>query len=233
MTLWRRAESSPLKNNRRTALSRGELHKIWEKVRTDADGKRALLTLQKHGFKLAKLEAGGESVTWADFVAAIPLLSTQQASRRVRRGGKSKFSRALIAEMRGLVVALGDPFTEVRISTNEDGPVPRRPELCNELLAAVKTLEKSLEWDWYVRRRNPRNAAIAQLRWEIRSVTRKPHDAELGILIDAAYRAAGFPDGCYIDATALDRIEKREKEGRVKATRKLRSGGAKRIHFLL
>jgi hypothetical protein len=84
-------------------------------------------------------------------------------------------------------------------------------------------LEHFLSWDYYVRYLNSRNALIAELRWTIRERTGRPHDRDLNILIDAAFRAAGNKEGCYIDAATLDRIEKRQKESRVKANRRIRS----------
>ena len=44
-------------------------------------------------------------------------------------------------------------------------------------------------------------------------------DSDVASGIEVSVAMTGF----YIDATALDRIEKREKEGRVKAARRLRS----------
>jgi len=99
-------------------------------------------------------------------------------------------------------------------------------DISRRLRDTADFLEHFFRWDWYTRDQNPRNAIIAELRWTIRHRTGRPHDAELSALIDAAYRAAGIEEGCYIDATALDKIEKREKEGRVKATRRLRSRGS-------
>jgi hypothetical protein len=83
-------------------------------------------------------------------------------------------------------------------------------------------LEHVLSWDYLVQYLNPRNVAIAELRWTIRKRTGRPHDPELSILIDAAFRAAGYKEGCYIDPAALDRIEKRQKESRVKANQRIR-----------
>jgi len=51
--------------------------------------------------------------------------------------------------------------------------------------------------------------------------TGRPHDTQLNVLIDAAFYAAGRKDGFHMDATALDRIEKRERESRMKATAKI------------
>ena len=58
---------------------------------------------------------------------------------------------------------------------------------------------------------NPRNSVIATLRWTIRDRTGKPHDRELNVLTDAAFRAAGYKDGYYLDSATLDRIEKRQR----------------------
>lgn len=52
--------------------------------------------------------------------------------------------------------------------------------------------------------------------------TGRPHDRDLKILIDAAFRFAGHGEGFHIESSELDRIEKREMEGRVKATRGIR-----------
>jgi hypothetical protein len=88
--------------------------------------------------------------------------------------------------------------------------------------SAARFLEKFTSWDWSIRERNPRNASIAELRWTIRQRTGKPQDRELSTLIDAACRAAGRPVLC-LDDTTLDRIEKREKEVRVKSMRRMNS----------
>jgi hypothetical protein len=85
---------------------------------------------------------------------------------------------------------------------------------------AASFIEKFLSWDWYIRERNPRNVLIAELRWTIRDRTGKPHDRELSTAIDAAFRAAGR-EVLRLDNTTLDRIEKREKEIRVKSFRRL------------
>jgi len=85
---------------------------------------------------------------------------------------------------------------------------------------AASFIEKFLSWDWYIRERNPRNALIAELRWTIRNRSKKPHDRELSTAIDAAFRAAGR-EVLRLDNTTLDRIEKREKEIRVKSFRRL------------
>lgn len=101
-------------------------------------------------------------------------------------------------------------------------PVSDTDTLRDDLLKAATTLEHFLYWDYVVRNLNPRNALIAELRCTIRERTGKPHDSELIVLLDAAFRAAGHKEGFYISPSALDRIEKREKESRVKATRRFR-----------
>jgi hypothetical protein len=82
--------------------------------------------------------------------------------------------------------------------------------------------ERFLSWNYYVRYVNRRNALIAELGWTIRERTGRPRDRELNALIDAAFRAAGCNKGCYIEPTTLDRIEKREKEGRQRVNRRIR-----------
>lgn len=91
-------------------------------------------------------------------------------------------------------------------------------KLARDLAAAADLVNEFLTWDWYTRDRNNRNSVIAALRGQIRQSTGTPHDRELGTLIYAAFRAAGINEDFYLDAATLERIEKREKEGRVKAT---------------
>jgi hypothetical protein len=111
----------------------------------------------------------------------------------------------------------------VDIVSMTDLPLKDIPRLAKRLIETAEFLDGFFTWSWTTRDRNPRGAAIAEPRWEIRNRTGRPHDPELAALIDAAFRAAGHKEGFWIDATALDRIEKREKEGRVKAARRLRS----------
>jgi len=112
---------------------------------------------------------------------------------------------------------------EVAIFGKRDYPVSAISSLSEDLLKAASMLEHVLSWDYLVQYLNPRDALIAGLRWTIRERTGRPHDRDLSILIDAAFRAAGYKEGCYIDSTTLDRIEKRQKESRVKANRRIRS----------
>jgi hypothetical protein len=116
---------------------------------------------------------------------------------------------------------VNSPFVEVTIIGRRD--YPDSDTLRGDLLNVASMLEHVLSWDYMVRYLNPRNSLIAELRWTIREKTGKPRDRELNVLIDAAFRAAGRKKGSYIDATTLDRIEKRQKESRVKAHRRIRS----------
>jgi hypothetical protein len=122
--------------------------------------------------------------------------------------------------LRNFARRFDDPFCETRlISTGSTTILTNEglPDLANR---AASFIEKFLSWDWYIRERNPRNALIAELRRTIRDRTGKPHDRELSTVIDAAFRAAGRRE-MQLDNTTLDRIEKREKEIRVKTFRRL------------
>jgi hypothetical protein len=127
----------------------------------------------------------------------------------------------LLSTLRHFAEKFDDPFCEKEIVTTQNQSVETPHNLGGELLRAIALIEKVLSWDWYARDLNARNALIAELRSTIRMYTGTPHDRELSTLIDAAFRAAGVGDGLYLDATTLDRIEQREKEGRVKATSRL------------
>ena len=137
-------------------------------------------------------------------------------------GAMSKRHWPLVRELRRLAATVNVPFVEVAIFSAKDCPIPADDTLRGYLLKAASTLEHVLSWSRLERYLNPRNAVIAELRWTIRQRTGRPHDHELNALIDAAFRAAGYKEGCYIDSTALDRIENRQRESRVKAYHRLR-----------
>lgn len=210
----------------RDPITSHKLQDIWRKICADRDGQDALEKLKRAGFAIAHLTAGNAShVTWADKVSAISLVPNRPAASRIHRKRAFQKHWTLVRELHRFANKLREPFCDVTISSGKDYPLEDFGRMRQDLLKTASIVEQFLSWDWYLRERNPRNSLIAELRWEIRARTGSPHDRELGALIDAAYRAAGHHDGCDIDSSALDRMEKREKEGRVKAMRRLRSAG--------
>lgn len=204
----------------------GELSKIWAKILRDPDARRAMKILKRDGFEISHLvpqDASMRHPNWADEIAAIPLLPNRSARRRIHHRSTLRKHWPLLRVLRRLAKKMNDPFSEVSIVSMIDSPVREIHNLGKHVEDTANIVEKVLSWDWYVRDRNPRNSIIAELRWQIRWRTGRPHDLELATLIDAAFRAAGVKDGLLLDATTLDRIEKREKEVRVKATRRLLS----------
>jgi hypothetical protein len=135
--------------------------------------------------------------------------------------------------LRTLASKMNNPFCEVDIRSQKDLPLHEIKNIPNRLQETADFLEHFVSWDWSIRERNSRNRVIAVLRSEIQSRTGRPHDAELSALVDATFRAAGREEGCYIDATALNQMEKREKESRVKTARRLRSLGGGPYQFFL
>jgi hypothetical protein len=127
----------------------------------------------------------------------------------------------LVKALRNFARQLGDPFRETRLVSTRDTTIRRDEDLPDLAERAASFIEKFLSWHWYIRERNPRNALIAELRWEIRNRTGRPYDRELSTVIDAACRAAGRKE-LYLDNTTLDRIEKRDRETRVKSFRRLK-----------
>ncbi len=206
-------------------LTTEQLRGIWEKIRSDTDARRALKRLDEAGFRISHLKPGDATFkhpNWADYIAALPLLPNEPSTRRVHRRTSFEKYWPLVRELREFAANLEDPFAEVVVFSRKDLPCPAIATVPEDLLTAAAMLEHFLSWDYYVRHRNPRNALIAELRWTIRQRTGKPRDRDLNTLIDAAFRAAGYKEGCYIDSTTLDRIEKLQKEGRVKAYRRVR-----------
>lgn len=206
-------------------LTTEQLHGIWEKILSDTDARSALERLDEAGFRIAHLkpsDATFKHPTWADYFAALPLLPNAPSTRRIHRKVSFQKYRPLVRELREFAAKVNNPFVGVGIFSKRDLPNPAISTLPEDLLKAASMLEHFLSWDYYERHLNPRNALIAELRWTIRERTGRPHDRELSTLIDAAFRAAGYKEGFYFDPTTLDRIEKREREGRVKANRRVR-----------
>jgi hypothetical protein len=203
-----------------------KLRNVWSKTLQDEDVQRALSQLKKDGFEISQRipeKVTFQRPTWAFHIAAIPLLPNRPSRRRVHSHLALRKYRYVVSALRQLAKHINDPFCDVSIMSTTDYPKADISTLQERLDGTADFLEQFISWNWYIRDRNPRNALIAELRWTIRERTGRPHDAELSVLIDAAFRATGIKEGFYIDATTLDRIEKREKEGRVKATRRLRS----------
>jgi hypothetical protein len=204
-------------------LTTQRLCEIWDKVLTDPDARRALERLEKAGFLISNLKPNDAAFvhpTWADYITAIPLLPDKPSTRRIHFATSSRKYLPLIQDLRELANAVG-PFRDVAIFAARDYSCGG--SLREDLLKTASMLEHYLSWNYYTRHLNPRHALIAELRWTIRQRTGKPHDWELTVLLDAAFRAAGYA-GFYMDSTALDRLEKRQRDSRVKATRRIREG---------
>ena len=203
-----------------------QLCDVWNGVIQDREAREALNRLQRDGFHVAHLKPRDPTLkrpNWADYIAAIPFLSNRPSRSRIHRSKSLRRHLSLVSTLRRLAENIDDPFCEVRIVGTRDHLLEEIVGWARDVTNTADFLETLLSWGWYTRFLNSRNHAIAVLRWQIRERTSAPHDRDLGILIDAAFRAAGRKEGLYLDATTLDRIEKRETEGRVSATRRLRS----------
>jgi hypothetical protein len=168
------------------------------------------------------MDATFKHPSWADYIAALPLVPNKPSTRRIHNKTSVRKSWPLVREMRELAATINMPFVEVGFFSRRDYPCTAIGTLREDLLKAASMLEHFLSWDYYVRYVNSRNALIAELRSTIRQRTKRPHDSEFSVLIDAAFRAAGITKGCCIDSTALERIERRQTEGRIKANRRMR-----------
>jgi hypothetical protein len=205
-------------------LTTERLCEIWEKVLSDINARGALERLGHAGFPISHLKPQDATFlhpSWADYICALPLLPNKPPTRRIHDANSSRKYLPLAQDLREFADAPG-PFREVLIFAGTDYPnYPTNRSLREDLLKAASILERYLSWHYCVCYRNPRHALIAELRWTIRDRTGRPHDRELNILFDAAFRAAGY-EGFYMDSTALDRMEKRQKESRVKMMRRMR-----------
>lgn len=214
-------------------LTTERLCDIWKKILSDTDGRRALKQLDKAGFPISHLtpsDATFKHPSWADYIASLPLLPNKPSTRHIHSKIRLRKYWPLVEDLRQFAATVNLPFMELTIYGSKDYPNYGKDypnyalsTLRDELLKAATMVEHFLSWDYSVRNLNPRNAVIAELRWTIRQRTGRPHDRELNDLIGSAFRAAGSEEDCYIDSTALDRIEKREMESRTKAHKRIRS----------
>src|SRR5262249_25676824 len=197
-----------------------QLNAVWDRVLRDPEAIRAFSRLEENGFRLSDSRPRDPTFrrpSWADYVAAIPFLPNRPSRRHIHRHGTLRKYLPLVKALRTFEQKVRDPFCEKRIVCKRDIEICDISELGERIANIANFVEDFLSWDWYARDRNPRNALIAELRWTIRSRTRKPHDEDLSALIDAAFRAAGGK-GPMLDNTTLDQIENREAQGRIKAT---------------
>ena len=217
-----RKQPSPRDREKDPKLTLSELNSVWNGTLKDPTARSALDQLKREGFNILHLSPQDPTFhhpSWADYIAAIPLLDNRPSRSHFHRKASLRKHLPLVKALRHFARQFDDVVNEIRVIRTGDtatGPLNSLPELADRTASFI---EKFLSWDWYVRERNPRNALIAELRWTIRARTGKPHDRELSTVIDAACRAAGRPELC-LDNSTLDRIEKREKESRVKCFRR-------------
>jgi hypothetical protein len=206
-------------------LTLGQLNSVWNGVLRDPDAQAALGQLKRDGFNIEHLrpqDSTFHNPSYADYIAAIPLVEYRPSRSHLHRSVSLRKHGSLVRALRNFAQQLDDPFCATSLISTSDTDLTHPEDLSDLADSAASFLEKFLSWDWSIRERNPRNALIAELRWTIRSRTDKAHDRELSTLIDAACRAADRPE-LFLDNTTLDRIEKREKETRVKSLRRLNS----------
>lgn len=224
---------SATKNGQRKELPTTEkLRDIWKAIRSDPDARGAFKRLAKDGFRISHLkpnDATFKHPNWTDYIAALPLIPNRPSTRRIHSKIRFRKYLPLVQELRQFAAKLNDPFIEVTIFGEREYPDSAGGTLRDHLLKMATMLEHFLSWDYCIRKLNARHALIAELRWTIREKTGKPHDRDLNILIDAAFRAAGVEEDCDIDPATLDRIEKRQKESRVKAHRRMRNRSSLRL----
>lgn len=204
-------------------LQHKDLNRIWQAIRKDKDGARALAILKKHGFDLERIPV--KSHTWPGMIASIPFLPIRRARSRLL--SRPHGLRLAIRFLRELARSLASPYSSVEArdpharviymgASDEMNP--------SRFMETANFLEKVLSWKWVITEHNPRQNAVALLRWEIDWRTEKPHDTELADLLDAAFRAGGFKEGFQMQFESLKKTETYERETRKAARRKLLHG---------
>jgi hypothetical protein len=201
-------------------LQHEDLNRIWRAIRKDKDGARALAILKKHGFDLERLPV--EHHTWPGMIASIPFLPTCRARSRLL--SRPDGLRLAIGFLHELARSLASPYSsvEARDPCNKVIYTNASDELDTlRFVKAAEFLEKVLSWRWVITEHNPRQNAVASLRWEIKWRTKKPHDTELADLLDAAFRAGGLKQGFQMQIESVKKTETCERETRKAARRKL------------
>jgi hypothetical protein len=125
-----------------------------------------------------------------------------------------------VKALRQFAAKTDDPFCEMRVVRGNTTVQGQGREFGAEFTMAADLIEKLISSSWSIRNRNPRNSIIAYLRGSIRHKTGTSHDSELATLIEAAFSAAD-QESIFLDSRTLERIEKLEMEGRVKAACRL------------
>jgi hypothetical protein len=203
-------------------LHQEDLDSIWQAIRKDKRGARALAVLKKHGFDLERIPV--DLHTWPGMITTIPFLPNCRARSRLL--SRPYGLRLATGFLRQLARSLASPYSRVE-ARDPRGKViymQASDELNPSLFTkAADFLEKVSSWKWVITEHNPRQNAIAYLRWEIKSRTKKPHDRQLADLLDATFRAAGFKEGFYMTFESLKKTETIERETRKAARRKLLS----------
>jgi hypothetical protein len=203
------------------SLTLVQLRSVWRGILANPEAENALAKLEQDGFpsnrpKLHDLK----HPSWANYVAAIPFLPNRSSRRRTHQGKTLRKHLSLVNVLREFAADASDPFCEIQVRTKNEILFEGSREFSQELGQAANLIEKLISSNWSVRDRNPRYTVIAQLRRTVRYLTGTPHDSALATLIDAALSTAG-KKCIFLDPHRLDRIEKRETEGRMKSARHL------------
>lgn len=199
-----------------------QLQAVWQHILADPGARKALDTLKQDGFAIDHLTPDNLAhINWSGYVALIPFLPDTATRRRLYRGGALSKHRSLVQVLREFAEQARDPFCEFRrVRGKNQWLIGVSSEFREQLEKSADLIEGLISSSWSARLRNPRNTLIAGLRRGIRDKTRAPHDSELSTLIDAAFSGAGKTP-IYLEPRALERIEKRELEGRVKTACRL------------
>jgi|SRR5580704_3649689 hypothetical protein len=199
-------------------LQQEDLNRIWQAIRKDRYGARALAILKKNGFDLDRIPVGFQ--TWPGIIASIPFLPSRRARSRLL--SRPYGLRLTIRFLRELARSLESPYSSVESrdrkyiytkASHEMNPV--------RFKETADFLEQIVSKKWVITEHNPRQNAIADLRWEIKSRTKKSRDKELADLLDATFRACGFNEGFHVTVEFLKKTETIERETRKAARRKL------------
>src|SRR5580700_4064283 len=84
-------------------LTTERLCDIWEKIRSDAQGRRALRRLDEAGFRISHLtptDATFRHPSWADYIAALPLLPNKPSTRYIHSKIRLRKYRPVVEELR-------------------------------------------------------------------------------------------------------------------------------------
>lgn len=191
---------------------------VWNKLKKDREGGKALSSLRDAGFHLIHRKP--------DLFTCIPFLSHRDThGHRITKPKQA--IRLVMRYLRELSGALRSQFPSLESYDPELDRIYSQPGIKYgypnfDLVANM--LEEIASRFWFVTEYNEQNRAITVLLEEIKEDTGEYHYEEVLDLLEALFRCAGMSGGFRFTHTSLEKFVKHNKASKSTAHRKLKNG---------